>query len=189
MNAATEVHAGYRPAQETALRTVAGGAILESIGAIATLGLAIVGLAGVFSPTMAAIATIIFGAALWMEGGVFATRYSEGALEWGESLSVDFLGGVAGIVLGILALLGLAAVTLLSVAIMAFGATLMFRRTEGISAGYQSAFGLGTFVLGLLAVIGLSSLPLVLVALLCLGASALFTGAAMGARTAIAMRK
>ncbi len=186
MNSATEVHAGYQPVQETAVKTVVGSAILESIGAIATMALAIVGLAGVFSRPIAAIATIVFGAALWMEGGTFAATYGEArrTLEWGKGLTFDFLGGLTGVIFGILALLGVAPMALLSVGTLVFGATLLFSSVERYEI--QSAFGLGAFVLGLLAVVGVNSLPLVLIALLCLGASALFSGATRGARTAIA---
>lgn len=170
---ATQVEAGYQPVhrEATTLRTTA---IMESIGAVATL--AIVGLTGKFSETVAAIATIVFGAAIWIEGGAFvASHRAEGAAErteeWSEGAGAQFLGGLCGIVLGILALLGVAPITLVSIATLVFGATLLF------SAGNQAFFGLAGLTLGLLAVCGLSSLTLVLVALACLGVSALFSGA------------
>lgn len=189
----TTVEAGYRPAHEgTPVKTIAGGAILEGIGGIAVIALAIVGLAGVFSTVMAAIATIVLGAAVLVEGGAFAASHREilsreggatgRALEWNEGLNVEFLGAIAGIILGILALLGAAPVTLVSVAVLAFGGTFALSRLTEITVSNRAMFGLAGFVLGVLAVCGLASLTLVLVALLCLGASTLFSGAETGAR-------
>lgn len=195
---ATEVQAGYRPAQEATLRTIEGGAIMESIGAVATIALAIVGLAGVLSPTMAAIATIVLGAAIWIEGGAFAASQSEAAspggglaraLGWSEGLAAEFLGGLAGIVLGILALLGFAPLTLLSVAALVFGATFLLSGVATLGSSNQALMGLSALVLGLLAVVGIDPLVLVLAALACLGASALLHGAATSARMAMATHK
>lgn len=183
---ATEAQAGYRPAYEetAARRTFAGSAVMESLGALATIALAIVGLTGTLSITVAAIATIVLGAAVWIEGGGFAASYRaeiprEGAEAWtrSETLSAEFLGGLSGIVLGVLALLGIAPLTLLSIAALVFGATFLLSSGTGIASGSQTMFGLAGLVLGLLAICGLGSLTLVLVALVCLGASALFNGA------------
>jgi hypothetical protein len=185
MNGMNEVKTGYQPVPESTVKTIAGSAILESIGAIATTALAVIGLVGVFSPTlMAAIATIVLGAAIWLEGGAFATNYGQIALreglpsrhlERGEGLTADFLGGLTGMVLGVLALLGLAPMTLLSVATLVFGATFLFSSRVSLRSS-QSAFGLVAWVLGLLAVVGISPLTLVLIALACLGASGLLDG-------------
>jgi len=193
---ATGAQAGYDPAyqEETTTKTFGGSAIMESLGALATIALAIVGLTGTFSITMAAIATIVMGAAVWIEGGGFAANYRSevsraGAGSWtlerSERLGAEFMGGLSGIVLGVLALLGVAPITLLSIAALVFGATFLFSSGTGIGSGSQAMFGLAGLVLGLLAVCGLGSMTLVLVALACLGASALFNGAAMGARATV----
>src|ERR1051326_190305 len=124
---ATETQAGYhRDYQETATtKTFAGAAVMESLGALATIALAIVGLTGTIATTVAAIATIVLGAAVWIEGGRFAARYRtelsrEGAevgiFQQSESLCAEFLGGLSGLVLGILALFGVAPVLMLSIA-------------------------------------------------------------------------
>ncbi len=197
MNAATEVQTGFQPVHEAAtLKTKTRGVAMESIGAVATIALAIVGLAGVFPMTLAAIATIVLGAALWIEGGMFAATY-KGALyreraealftEWGQGLTIEFLGGLGGIVLGILALLGVVPMTLLSVGALVFGGTFLFNSEAGIGSRSEGIFGLAGLTLGLLAVTGRSPLTLVLVALACLGASALFSGAETGVK--MAMRK
>ena len=192
---ATTVEAGRQPAQEgVATKAKAGGAILEGIGGIAVIALAIVGLVGVLSLEMAAIATIVLGAAVLVEGGSFAASHREmwstkwgyfaRAAEWSQGLSAEFLGAVAGIVLGILALLGSSPVTLLSVAAIVYGGTFAFSGMGGSGVGNRAAIGLAGLVLGILAVCGLASLPLVLVALICLGAATLFTGAATSATVA-----
>ena len=194
----TEVQAEYRPIQEANYRTVEGGAIMESAGALATIALAIVGLAGVFSVTIAAIAAIVLGAAIWMEGGALAASYrrasSSGSslarpADWSESVSAEFLGGLTGIFLGILALLGISSLTLLSVATLVFGATFLFSGVSTFGSHRQALMGAAALVLGLLAVIGLNSLTLVLVAFACLGASALFHGAATSAKLAFEAHK
>ncbi len=135
MNMTTET-LGDQLRTESTLKVAAGGSMMEAIGALATIALAIVGLAGVFSSTMASIATIIVGAAILIEGG------SVGASSWalsrsssasttktqtavGGGLGAQTLWGVAGIVLGILALLGVSQLTLLSVAVLVFGASFM----------------------------------------------------------------
>ena len=105
------------------------------------------------------------------------------------SASAGFLGGVAGIVLGILALLGVAPLTLLSVAVLvsarpssraawairgALGQ--LWRGGTDATAGNADAghimVGIAAIVLGILAVVGVSQLTLVLVGLLCLGGGA-----------------
>lgn len=191
MNAMEAQAGGYRPAREgTTLKTITGGAIMESLGAVATIALAIVGLAGAYAPTMAAIAVIVLGAAIWIEGGAFAMSHAEAvgterrSQAWTEGVGAEFIGGLAGIVLGILALLGIAPMTLLAVATLALGTTFLLSSGLGIGSGSQIVFGLAGAVLGILAVVGLNSLTLVLVALACLGASALFNGASTSARFA-----
>lgn len=185
--------------------------MMEAIGALATIALAIVGLAGVFSPTMASIATIIVGAAILIEGGSFGattgvlSRSSSGAQSTtavGGGIGAQALGGVAGIVLGILALLGVSQPTLLSVAVLVYGATFMLgsfalgqasfgmgSEAVSASAGGEIMVGLAGVVLGILAVIGLDRIVLVLVALLCLGAAALFSGAALGFKSLTSTRR
>lgn len=198
MNTTTET-LQHQPGRETTLKVAAGGSMMETIGALATIALAIVGLAGVFSNTMAAIATIIIGAAILLESGSFAavapTRAFGGtrSAEAGSGVSAQMLGGLAGIVLGILALLGVSQPTLVSVAVLVYGGTFLLSslalgqawmsnsfEAASASAGGHIMVGLAGVVLGILAVIGLDQFVLVLVALLCLGAGALFSGAALG---------
>jgi hypothetical protein len=112
------------------------GGLVDAIGGIATLVLAIVGLSGVHEMTLGGIATIVFGVALLIQGGTMLTEYTRTsspigapmmteAIGSGGGLSALFLVGTAGIVLGVLALLNIYAQTLIAVAVIAFGAGLL----------------------------------------------------------------
>lgn len=202
MNITSET--AQRPFRETGLKWIAGSSAVEAIAALAVVALAIVGLAGILSQTVAAIATIIMGAAILTQGGAFAassmtlgTAYESQLRDSGGS-SASFLGGISGIVLGILALLGIEAPTLMAVAVIVFGATFLLGgaspvfvssgQTTGSElgasvSGGQIMVGLGALVMGILAVVGLAQWTLILVGLLCLGAAALFSGSWMGARS------
>jgi hypothetical protein len=116
--------------------TAAYGGFVDALGGVATIVLAVIGLAGVRPEMMLAIATIVFGVALLVEGGTMLSEYARiifpsgsGAAArenfGGVGLSAHFLVGAAGIVLGVLALLGIASVTLTSIALIAFGAAMV----------------------------------------------------------------
>ena len=176
-------HSGY----VSAFKWIASGSVMAAFVSIAIIALSIVGLANVFSPTMAAVATIIAGAALLIEGGALEAasklRAGESSMGW----SAEALGALAGIVLGILALLGVESITLLSVALLVFGVTLFLSSLALSKGGYvagssdgQLLLGLSVVVLGLLAVIGVNPLTLVLVGLVILGVAGLFCSPARG---------
>jgi hypothetical protein len=167
---------------------------MDAIGGIATAVLAIIGLAGYRPELLAGVATIVFGAALLIQCGTLLSEYSQvftpaGALQTasdavgGDGLAAMFPVGIAGIVLGILALLGIASYALTAVSVIAFGAALMLsaqsvrklyrmqadlRRTSAGAysvreflagemaagtAGIQFVAGLGGLVLGIIAVV------------------------------------
>ena len=123
--------------RESAFReTAVYGGMADAIGGLATIVIAIVGLSGVNAANMAAIGTIVFGAALLILGGAMASEYArilfpagstpsqvEGL--GGSSLTVVFLVGIAGIVLGLLALLGIQPTVLTPIAAIAFGSALV----------------------------------------------------------------
>jgi hypothetical protein len=112
------------------------GGLADAIGGAATIILAIVALSGVGQSLLAAIATVVFGAALLIQGGTMLTEFTKlmappGAagtaeeLVGGGGLSALFLVGAAGIVLGVLALVGISAQTLTAAAVIAFGGALL----------------------------------------------------------------
>lgn len=181
MNATTQtMH--HPPERASAFRWIASASVMEAIIAIAVIALAIVGLARDYSVVMAAIATIITSAAVLIEGGAFdkdRVRNEMGAMAGG--LGAEILGAIAGIILGVLALMGVASITLLSVAVLVFGVTFLLN-SASISQGSQGVIqshlliGLSVSVLGLLAIIGIAPVTLILVGLLVLGAIMLFGG-------------
>jgi hypothetical protein len=207
--------------QDKRMVEVAGaGATTEAIGAAAAIVLAIIGLAGGLTDAMMAVATIILGAAVIMDAGAVGSRYERLMrdawagderllrVELGGGLSAGAIAGIAGIVLGILALLGMTPVSLCAVALIAFGAALLFGSAakgrlaslgashfglpEGarrvvdealsVSAGGEVLVGIGAAILGILALLGVEPVTLVLIGFLAVGSALLLGGSALGAR-------
>ena len=122
--------------ESTFRETAAYGGLIDAIGGLATIVIAIVGLSGVNAPMMASIATIVFGVALLIQGGAMLSEYAQIIFPagsrtinvegfGGSSLSVVFLVGAAGIVLGVLSLLGIEPAALTPIAAIAFGSALL----------------------------------------------------------------
>jgi hypothetical protein len=194
---------------ETAAKTIATGASAEVIAGAAAVVLAIVGLAGMFPMMLAAIGVIVAGVAFLFEGAAVASRYftilkettPQHELRFETGLSAEIVGGLAGIVLGILALVGVVPLALLAISAIVFGGALLFgsptvlrvgraepgapvsdyiaRETAAGAAGAQALIGVGVATLGILALVGLVPQTLVLVSVLAVGGSALLTGGAL----------
>jgi hypothetical protein len=100
-----------------------------------TVVLTILGLAHVVPEFLVAIATIVFGGALLLRGAATISEYarmnvpaaaSPAVSSIGDSgVSAVFLAGAAGVVLGILALLGIGTTQLTAIAVIAFGSPLI----------------------------------------------------------------
>jgi hypothetical protein len=132
------------------------GGLVDAIGGVATVILAIIALSGINQPLLTAVATIVFGAALLIQGGTMLTEYTKlmfpsGAMEstldiGGGGLPALFLVGAAGIVLGVLALLGIVSQTLTSVAVIAFGAALLLSSNSvwHLYRAKQASYRIGT---------------------------------------------
>jgi len=115
---------------------VAYGGLIDAIGGVATIVLVICGLVGIAPPMMVAIATIVFGVALLIQGGAMLSEYTQvvfpggvrtSSIEQmgGNSLALVFLVGAGGIVLGVLSLLGISAAVLPPVAVIGYGTALL----------------------------------------------------------------
>ncbi len=199
-------------------KLVLGGSLAEGIVGGATIVLALIGLSGILPEWMLPIATIAMGAAFVIEGGAISVRFSKllsetsrdrlDEAELGVGLTSEFLGGAAGIILGILALLRLYPMILVPVAVLAFGSVLMLSsgmtvrlnalEIEGsaestrykkiahealsAAAGVEFLLGLAAVILGIIALTGTFAGTLSLVALLIIGVSGFVTGAAVTAR-------
>jgi hypothetical protein len=108
------------------------GLLTEGAAGIAAIVLAVVALAGISAGPLAAIAVIVIGVGLMVQGfnsaaedsKMMAARTPNAA--FGGEVMVDCLCGLTGIVLGILALVGAgAAVHLLAPALIVFGGALL----------------------------------------------------------------
>jgi hypothetical protein len=183
-----------------------GVTIDETIGGLALVVLGILALANVAPPILNSIATIIAGVALMVVSaglGLELTRAvtrsagsSLNASEAGSGFNAGALGGLAGIVLGILALVGVETPYLVAIALIVFGGSVLFdymttvqvramkmlteestehsaRMAMSLASSTSMATlmaGVGLITLGILALSGLASEVLVAVALLSLGA-------------------
>ena len=202
--------------QGVGTETAGYGGLVDAVGGIATVVLAIVALAGVHQDVLAPIAVIVFGAALLIQGGAMVSEFAQIGLPAGASadhfelggLSALFMVGAAGIVLGVLALIGIAPMVLTPVAIIAFGAAAVIssnsvRQLYGLrsaamrlagpqtgstflagemasgSAGVQLLAGLAAIVLGILAVTGTNPAILTFSALIVLGAAIVLSGSTL----------
>jgi hypothetical protein len=180
------------------------GLFAEAVGGVATIVLAILGLSGVSPEYLLGIATIVFGAALVIEGTSIVADYAHvlsfstaAAQPSPGGVSAVFLAGATGIILGVLALLGVDAPILSSAAIIVFGSALVLTSSISINlhllktrvlgdtqvietpseiAGAKVLAGVAAIVLGILGAAGTASMKLDLVALLVLGAGMLATG-------------
>ncbi len=211
--------------EETSAKIVRGGSTAEGVAGGLGIVLAILGLLNILPQILLPIAAIVLGAAFLFEGGTISSRFTQllnetakgrfENVEWGVGVTSEFLGGIATIVLGILALLHIAPAALMSIAAMVFGTTLLFgsgmnerlnhmqvpkseeyesfrevtREAVSVATGVRILLGLGALVLGILAVSGVSWMILTFVALLCVGASDVTSGSAITARMMGAMHK
>ncbi|MEJ2345682.1 MAG: hypothetical protein P8090_09790 [Gammaproteobacteria bacterium] len=195
---------------------VIGGSSTEAMTGAAAVVLGILGLADIAPRFMIAIASIALGVALIFEGAAVAAEYTriltrsgDGTVEnveLGGGVSTQVGGGIAAVVLGVLALLNVDATTLMAIAAIVLGATMVFssgvaarlnalkietaseqhevakriaRETLTAATGTQVLVGLAAAVLGILALVGITPATLILVAMLALGASILLTGGAV----------
>jgi hypothetical protein len=193
----------------------------EALGAGGAAVLAILGLAGAIPLTMACVATILLGAAFLIEGGSVLSRYGHVVrslarpdeehtirAEVGGGTTAETLAGIAGVVLGILSLLGVFPEVLLPVSLIGFGGGMLLgsaatsrlgaaaMEESGVgerlrhvmheavraTSGGKTFVGIGAMVLGILALLGIAPLTLVLVGLLAVGLVALLSGTALGTR-------
>lgn len=195
------------------------GGAADAIGGIATIVLAILALSGIHPDILLAVTVIVFGAALLIQGGTMLSEYAQiyfpsgtataSAEQFGGgSISAVFLVGAAGLVLGVLALIGIEPTVLTAIAVIAFGCALVLSsnsvrhlymlqtatsralatRSGGEvlagemasgSAGVQVLAGLAAIVLGILALAGNYPATLMLAALIVLGATVVLTGSAL----------
>jgi hypothetical protein len=112
--------------------------LFEAIAGVGAIVLAILGLTRILPHYMAAIGTIVVGAAL-VEGSALGIRSRRVSSAFAGQPSAEVLAGAAGVVLGVLALLGMSELVLLPVAVIVFGAALLI---AGFSAPLAASVAL-----------------------------------------------
>jgi hypothetical protein len=196
--------------------TMASSSAVEGLAGAGAIVLSILGLAGLFPSFLLGIAVIVIGGALIMEGGAVAARLSyalreasEGKIELAElggGVSLEFLGGAAGIALAIIGLAGVVPMILWPIAAIVYGAAHLFGSTitahirtykylgqpEHVqnvanqavraAADVQGLIGIGGITLGILALIGFAPLTLTLITMLAFGFADLLRGPSIAAR-------
>jgi hypothetical protein len=206
---------GSRREMRRASNVFAGGSTLETVGGFTALIVAIIGFSSL-PFTMASIATIAIGVALFSQGTAIMARWHEalrrleGARyekrELASGVSTEMFGGLAGLVMGMLALVGVKPLVLLPVCAIVFGTALLLggaaqpdlvylapERNPKLARMTYSAIqtsgavmilvGIAAVVLGILAVLHVGPiLTLTLVALMAIGVSLVFAGGALTAR-------
>jgi hypothetical protein len=190
----------------------AGLTIDETVGGLALIALGIVALARIYPGLIDSINIVVAGVALLFMtislSGELARVYSTPSrdlmeTEVGSGLSAGVMAGIAGIVLGILGILDIARPTLISVAVIVFGAAVLLDfammaqtrlirsavTTSAESARVASApsgtamasifVGVALVTLGIIAVVGVRPDILVAVSLLGLGGYLFLKGTAI----------
>ncbi len=198
-------------------RCPVGGSFVESIAGLAVVVLTIIGLAGTQNAYLIPVVVIIVGAALLMEGCALACRcgrllhQSKGTCGPPPPVggaNCQLMAGAAGIILGVLALLGVAANELIAVSIIVFGSAITggsclkaklacmeccpCEKCEAVrrvahesamaAAGAHALVGLAVVILGILALLGHNPTVLSLVALLVLGSALLMCSIGRGGK-------
>lgn len=186
-----EHSAQERSAEQRFLGIEAGGSLVEAVGGLGVIVLSVLGLTGIAPEFLASIAGIVFGVALLAEGTAIASEFSMlfakitngpmGAVQLGGGMTIEITAGIATMVLGVLALVGLAPDVLLPALVIAAGGTLILttgtlqrlnnlkmevasvpeiaqrvaQATVSGAAAAQLLSGLATVVLGILALVAM----------------------------------
>ncbi len=200
----------YTKSQElNAVRNLSGSTAVEAALGTGAVVLTILALANIDPFMFASIAAIAVGASFLVQGMAISADYSmllsevtknqRDAISLAGDLSAEFIGGIAGIVLGILSLINISPETLLPVAAIVFGGILFLgagtttslskmqikmnsevneelqefagKALRG-SSGAQILVGLGSITLGIIAIVSIAVNPLLLslIAILSVGA-------------------
>jgi hypothetical protein len=197
-------------------RIFTGGSTAETVGGFVAAVIALIGLTGHRQIYMLGVASITAGIALFAQGSSIAARWQDvlrrlegdrfDRSELIGGVGTEVFGGAVGIVLGVLALADVRPFTLLPVAAIVFGGSLLLggaaqpdieelvpdydarhrritRNAIHASGGVMVLVGIAASVLGILALLEVGPvLTLSLVAMLGVGAALLMAGSALTAR-------
>lgn len=187
------------------------GLLSEGAAGIAAIVLSVIALAGISPAVLASITTIVIGVGLMVQAFNSAAGSSRGLAagaaaaapmtDVGGETMVDFFTGIAGVILGVLALVGINTPHLIPAALIVFGGGLLLSGaiemrpkyapivtpggqtqlipTQGAAAtgGMEVMVGIAAIVLGILSLIFMTSWVLVLVGFIAVGAALLMVSA------------
>jgi len=185
----------------------------ELFAGLFAMVLVVLGLIGLAPVYMAAFGTIAVGFALLVQGGTMADRWRiavhipERERTERVGIGTEVIGGFVGIILGLLAIVGVNALVLLPSGALVLGAALLLggpaqpalaerlpsesppkwyvtRDAVRASGGVMVMAGVAALVLAILALIGGPIVTLTLVAILCVAAALVVAGGALSARLA-----
>jgi hypothetical protein len=140
----------YEGGKNLAAETEPFGLLTEGVAGIAVIVLAIIGLSNTASGILAAIATIVIGVGLMVQGFNTAAEYSRvvrqnpatgqnaivlSGVDVSGDVMIAFAAGLAGIVLGILGLFAIHTQYLIPAAVIVFGADLLLAGALAIGHG------------------------------------------------------
>jgi len=167
---------------------IMGYAVVGILCAIAIV-LGIIGLIR-YSIMISAITVIVLGAAFLLEGGSMV-RYFQDTRRKTESpiqtfeMSAEIIGGLAGLILGILALANILPITMIAIAAIVYGGALIFgaaftpyleEKTELTgTTSFEIIVGIAGVILGVLALLNVSPLVMCLLALIVLAVGTFMT--------------
>lgn len=200
-------------------KVLLGGSFAETVAGAGAIVLSILGLVGILPESLLAVSIVAMGTGFILQSASIGSRFNwvlrqaaRTSFEVGEAgvgMTTEFIGGAAGIGLGVLSLLGLVPNILLPIGVIIFGLTLLSsvrvqarlndlemecrsgheiagrvsREAVSTSSGIQILFGLGAATLGILSLVGVfAPITLTLVATLAVGGASLFSGASLSAR-------
>jgi hypothetical protein len=183
-----------------AAREVETGSLGETVAGAGAVALGVLGIIGLLPGVLASVAGIAAGFSVLVGSAALGARATrlvgervKSNREIGSGLGLAAMAGLAGIVLGILALLDVSRLELLSIAPIVLGAGLLIgsaamarfeqfvrieRGTEAVyvASGADVLVGAGAIVLGILALSGVAPMTLSLIGILAVGAAALMSG-------------
>lgn len=208
------------PERDKSLVEFTGASILQGIASLGAIAVAIVGLCGIEPLLMLSIATLVIGVALLVSGRTVAVReselfpgvettYSEEII--GGGMALDSFAGLAGIVLGVLALVGIDSRILLPAAAITFGGAMLLaggsvarisqlpmgefsrqqwsaRQSMYVASGVDLLCGAGAIVLGILSLSGYDNVGLTLIAFLAIGCANLLMSFAFARKASTVLR-
>jgi len=210
--------------EKRSVKAVIGDFLGEGLAGMTAVILTIVGLSGFSPEVMLSIATVAVGIAFLLEAGAVSMRFPPFLAERGKKFfaegpgtgaAAEFVGGLAGILLGVLSLIGLSRMVLVSVGVIVYGFTLVMssgsllrfslllrdemsdndhrnvlREAVSTAANFEFLFGLSVVLLGIIALSGsLFAETLNFAALLILGVSGFLTATSVTAKMSRVFRE